>query len=251
MQVCGKTFPPKCKLEASTIYKCEGSDGKPTVAEKCGEGGCTVTNGDNHCSKDTCTCPGNGLTPVCGSDLPASCGANANTIYRCPGGSGTKPEVFDICKPGTMCIKIPAPTGAVCGAGTCECTGDKERAHIRSPTTVALRRMRSTSALLVASPSWSRSATPLKVVPKFLVVLPVVPASVERMVLRAVRSSIPTARSRGPLCGPARLVSLQSSCRTVAMAALPRSQLLPPWPSLRLSPITCAIRSAHVWRLDL
>ncbi|KAF9425767.1 hypothetical protein BGZ94_007243, partial [Podila epigama] len=124
--VCGSTFPPKCKLAASTLYKCDGSDGTPKVVEDCGEGGCTVTNGDNHCNTDPCTCPGTGRLPVCGSDLPASCRADANTIYHCPGGHGTKPEVLSVCKPGSMCIKKPAPIGAICGSGSCDCKGNNE-----------------------------------------------------------------------------------------------------------------------------
>jgi len=99
IQVCGKTFPPKCKLEASTIYKCEGSDGKPTVAEKCGEGGCTVTNGDNHCNKDTCTCPGEGFAPIRGSELPASCNANANSIYYYLEATAISPSFFRSASP--------------------------------------------------------------------------------------------------------------------------------------------------------
>ncbi|KAG0013251.1 hypothetical protein BGZ82_002239 [Podila clonocystis] len=124
--VCGRTFSAQCMLSTSSLYKCDAIDGTPILSEECKAGGCTVTNGDNHCHEDTCTCPCSGTAPVCGSELPASCNANANYIYYCPGGSGAKPEVLSICKPGIVCIKKPLPRGATCGSGNCECSGNNE-----------------------------------------------------------------------------------------------------------------------------
>ncbi|KAG0253214.1 hypothetical protein BGZ95_006394, partial [Linnemannia exigua] len=123
---CGSTFDPACNLEPSTLYTCSGQGATPVEGEKCKEGGCTVTNGDDKCNTDPCTCPGSGTAPVCGSELPLACHALANTIYICPGGSGSKPEPLTECKPGTQCIKKPLPEGAVCGAANCKCEGDNE-----------------------------------------------------------------------------------------------------------------------------
>ncbi|KAG0247822.1 hypothetical protein BGZ95_008420, partial [Linnemannia exigua] len=124
--VCGSTFNPDCKLEPSTLYKCDGDGSSPTPSEICGSGGCTVNNGNDKCNPEECTCPGSGTAPVCGSELPSSCNANPNTIYICRGGSGTKPEELSECKPGTICMKRPIPEGAVCGAPDCDCFGDEE-----------------------------------------------------------------------------------------------------------------------------
>ncbi|KAF9981509.1 hypothetical protein BGZ75_007138 [Mortierella antarctica] len=124
--VCGSTFPPECKLPASSLYKCDGNGKAPVPGRSCTEGGCSVNAGDDSCSTDPCTCPGLGFAPVCGSELPAECRADPNTIYHCPGGSGTRPGVLEICNPGTICTKKPLPVGAICGSGTCDCTGDNE-----------------------------------------------------------------------------------------------------------------------------
>ncbi|KAF9094530.1 hypothetical protein BGX23_001976 [Mortierella sp. AD031] len=124
--VCGSTFKPDCNMGPSTLYNCDGIGGTPTPGEVCGQGGCTVTNGNDKCNPIDCTCPGTGNVPVCGSELPSSCNALPNTIYWCPGGSGDTPKVLSQCKPGTMCMKKPAPEGAVCGAPNCNCIGDGE-----------------------------------------------------------------------------------------------------------------------------
>ncbi|KAG0251120.1 hypothetical protein BGZ95_006989, partial [Linnemannia exigua] len=124
--VCGSTFNPECNMKSSTLYKCDGTGTTPVESEVCGAGGCTVNNGDDNCKPEECTCPGSGTAPVCGSELPLSCGAKANTIYHCPGGSGTKPVPLSECKPGTQCIKKPLPEGAVCGSSKCDCKGDNE-----------------------------------------------------------------------------------------------------------------------------
>ncbi|KAF9930636.1 hypothetical protein FBU30_000262, partial [Linnemannia zychae] len=123
--VCGSTFPRHCKLDASTLYKCTGAGSTPTVSKVCKKGGCTVNNGRNKCNESKCTCPGSGFGPVCGHELPSECHADPNTIYICPGGSGTEPEPLSVCQPGTHCQKRPLPEGARCGAN-CECKGDNE-----------------------------------------------------------------------------------------------------------------------------
>ncbi|KAG0291980.1 hypothetical protein BGZ96_004646 [Linnemannia gamsii] len=125
-QVCGSTFNPYCKLEPSTLYHCEGEGSIPKPGDVCGQGGCTVNNGNDKCNPDPCTCPGSGFDPVCGSELPSECYALPNVIYICRGGSGTKPEPLSQCNPGTTCIKKPSPEGASCGSGTCDCEGDNE-----------------------------------------------------------------------------------------------------------------------------
>ena len=126
-KVCGSTFDESCGLAMSTLYNCKGNGKTPTEAEVCNSGGgCTVQNGDDGGNPDPCTCPGLGLSPVCGSDLPVACSAKANEVYQCPGGSGTKPKVLAVCPTGTQCQKRPAPVGAICGTATCECKGDNE-----------------------------------------------------------------------------------------------------------------------------
>ncbi|KAG0200605.1 hypothetical protein BGX28_006356, partial [Mortierella sp. GBA30] len=125
-RACGSTFPPSCKYHASTLFTCTGNGAKPVFKEDCRIGGCTVAGGDNYCNPDPCTCPGLGMAPICGYELPKECNADSNAIYQCPGGSGTRPDVLAICKPGKLCQKKPLPQGAVCGSSTCDCTGDEE-----------------------------------------------------------------------------------------------------------------------------
>jgi len=84
---------------------------------------CSVKAGNNVCSKGDCTCPDSDDGLVCGSELPAFCRADVHAIYICRKGKGSTPEILSVCKPGTMCLKKPLPTGAACGAGNCKCTG--------------------------------------------------------------------------------------------------------------------------------
>ncbi|KAF9282196.1 hypothetical protein BGZ88_011151, partial [Linnemannia elongata] len=137
---CGSTFDPVCKLEPSTLYKCDGPGATPVPGEACKEGGCTVSNGDDSCSTSKCTCPGSGTAPVCGAELPKECNALANTIYYCPGGSGTEPKPLSECKPGTICIKKPLPEGAACGAADCSCKGDNEVCSSQFPDECGLEK---------------------------------------------------------------------------------------------------------------
>ncbi|KAF9578581.1 hypothetical protein BGW38_005552, partial [Lunasporangiospora selenospora] len=124
--VCGSTFPPKCNYAKSTLYRCDGPGTDPKKISDCDAGGCTVNPGDDICNPDDCTCSGTTPAPTCGSELPASCRADPNTIYICPGGRGTRPVPVEICVPGTQCQKKPLPIGAICGGGTCDCKGDME-----------------------------------------------------------------------------------------------------------------------------
>lgn len=57
-QVCGSTFLASCKLDASSLYKCDAVDSVPIMAEKCGNEECAVTNGDHSCSIKNRTCLG-------------------------------------------------------------------------------------------------------------------------------------------------------------------------------------------------
>lgn len=108
----------------STLYKCSGRDTIPQPLESCNLGGCLVNNDDDACSLDKCTCLGIGLAPVCGTLLPEACKADPNTIYRCPGGSGAKPEAMTVCFPGSECLRKPNPEGASCGINECLSPGD-------------------------------------------------------------------------------------------------------------------------------
>ncbi|KAG0375099.1 hypothetical protein BGX24_009534 [Mortierella sp. AD032] len=123
-KACTSTFPPECNLPLDSIVDCSGSGATPTNPQKCEAGACVVSNGEDRCSNNKCTCPGD--TPVCGSELPKECNAKPNTIYYCPNGKGTEPAELTECKPGTICNKKEAPIGAACGGVNCECPGDKE-----------------------------------------------------------------------------------------------------------------------------
>ncbi|KAF9964585.1 hypothetical protein BGZ70_006238 [Mortierella alpina] len=138
--VCGLTFPPECDLRASDLYSCSGLGDVPYLHEECGRGGCAITAGDNACNKDSITCPGLGLAPICGYELPGALHADTETIYYCPGGSGTAPELLEICRPGLQCQKKPLPEGAVCGAATCTCFGEDEVCSMAFPDECGLEK---------------------------------------------------------------------------------------------------------------
>ncbi|OAQ29267.1 hypothetical protein K457DRAFT_894951 [Linnemannia elongata AG-77] len=130
--VCGASFPPTCKLEASTIYKCTGAAANPIAGEKCAKG-CTIQASADVCSHDgdgneqnVCSCETVGVGNICGSDLPASCRAETNSIYICRDAKQVAPEVLSACHPGTLCKKRPFPAGAACSATSCNCTIDGE-----------------------------------------------------------------------------------------------------------------------------
>ncbi|KAG0222562.1 hypothetical protein BGW41_005939, partial [Actinomortierella wolfii] len=140
-KVCGQTFPPKCGLRIDTLYECSGPDAVPKPIEECGSGGCTALIGNDECSKDKCTCPGLGLDPVCGSELPSTCkDVKPNAIYHCIGGTGEPPEILDICPQGTKCIPKPSPIGATCGFNSCNCTGSGEYCSDQFPDECGLER---------------------------------------------------------------------------------------------------------------
>lgn len=127
--MCGASFPPGCKLDASTIYKCTGAASTPIAGEKCAKG-CVVQASADACSHDGgqngCSCETIGVGNICGSDLPAYCKAEANAIYICRDAKQSAPEVLSACHPGTLCEKRPFPAGAACSATSCNCTIDGE-----------------------------------------------------------------------------------------------------------------------------
>ncbi|GJJ74341.1 hypothetical protein EMPS_06699 [Entomortierella parvispora] len=123
-KACASTFPPECNYPLDSIVDCSGSGATPTNFQKCVTGACIVSNGDDRCSNNKCTCPGD--TPICGFDLPKECNAKPHIIYYCPDGKGTEPVELTECKPGTICNKKDAPIGAACGGENCDCPGDKE-----------------------------------------------------------------------------------------------------------------------------
>ncbi|KAG0273044.1 hypothetical protein BGZ95_011155, partial [Linnemannia exigua] len=125
--VCGTSFSPTCKLDTGTIYKCDGLGSTPIADEKCNKG-CVVQAGADICrlDGDGCSCEAIGVGAVCGSDLPASCKAESNSIYICRNSKQSAPEVLSACHPGTLCEKRPFPAGAACGATSCNCTIQSE-----------------------------------------------------------------------------------------------------------------------------
>ncbi|CAO3570356.1 unnamed protein product [Mortierella alpina] len=137
---CGSTFAPECKFQG--FFRCDSNGATPILVSDCREdGGCTINAGDDACSTDTCTCPSPGYAPVCGSQLPKDCrDVKFNAISWCPGGSGTRPQVMEICKPGTLCQPKPLPDGAICGSNTCNCTGNRAICSNTFPSECQLER---------------------------------------------------------------------------------------------------------------
>ncbi|KAG0218714.1 hypothetical protein BGX33_006277 [Mortierella sp. NVP41] len=128
--VCGLTFPDECKFLKDTLYECSGKDATPEASKNC-EFGCLVTAGDDKykppdAGPGPCQCPAGGKNRVCGSQLPAECKADRNTVYDCSAGSGSEPERVGPYKPGVECVQGPGDEGAVCGSNNCDCTGEQE-----------------------------------------------------------------------------------------------------------------------------
>lgn len=130
--MCGASFPPRCKFDAKTTYKCASAGVTPVAGQSCAKG-CVIQASADICldeggpkNENECSCETVGVGNVCGSDLPASCKAEANTIYTCRDAKQSAPEALSACHPGTLCEKRPFPAGAACGATSCNCTFNGE-----------------------------------------------------------------------------------------------------------------------------
>ncbi|KAG0047824.1 hypothetical protein BGZ83_007201, partial [Gryganskiella cystojenkinii] len=138
-KVCGSTFSPKCNLDAQRIYQCDGAGTAPKPLELC-RGRCLTQAGGAVCtdSGDKCECPisSNGK-PVCGGDLNPLCKADPTSIYHCPNGAGSQPQILKKCLPGTQC-NTDRDGNANCGYSTCECTGDVVACSELYPTSCRL-----------------------------------------------------------------------------------------------------------------
>ncbi|KAG0031511.1 hypothetical protein BGZ83_004542, partial [Gryganskiella cystojenkinii] len=122
--VCGSTFPLKCKLDSERIYQCDGAGTVPKPLELCPDK-CIVQAGGAVCSTtpDRCKCPISSTgKPVCGGTLDPACKADPTAIYYCPNGAGSDPQILKKCDPGTQC-NTDKNGNANCGYSTCNCTG--------------------------------------------------------------------------------------------------------------------------------
>ncbi|KAF9427990.1 hypothetical protein BGZ94_003656 [Podila epigama] len=119
--VCGRTFPSQCGYDTTAMYTCAGQDEIPTNPTVCPTKICVVRPGDDTCGDGhECKCPDN--DSVCGHAFPGSCGFEADTLYRCPGGAQSTPVTDTKCLSG-ICLVVKGHD--VCGdkvIDPCLCT---------------------------------------------------------------------------------------------------------------------------------
>ncbi|KAG0071862.1 hypothetical protein BGZ90_012103, partial [Linnemannia elongata] len=83
-QVCGRKFPPSCKLSGSSLYTCHAGD-SPVLDKDCSPGYCDVPV--HHSSPptieciDPCVCPS--VDMMCGSTFSDACKLDAGSLYSC------------------------------------------------------------------------------------------------------------------------------------------------------------------------
>ncbi|KAF9297018.1 hypothetical protein BGZ88_011335, partial [Linnemannia elongata] len=101
--VCGSTFPPECKLDADTVYKCSGKGVDPVPGDKCKAGECIDSASGATCKEDPCNCKGS--TKVCGSTFDDSCNLEKTALFSC-NGTGTIPTKLSNC---TLGCELTSP----------------------------------------------------------------------------------------------------------------------------------------------
>ncbi|KAF9926806.1 hypothetical protein FBU30_003684, partial [Linnemannia zychae] len=120
-----------CRFSSTTMYDCKAIGAKPIVHLKNAKA-CGGSKEDNGSNPDPCKCTQyvSSTAPICGSRLSSYCkNIEPNAMYYCPQGLGSKFEVLRICQPGTQCRESTDVHGhprSVCGASTCDCTGDNK-----------------------------------------------------------------------------------------------------------------------------
>ncbi|KAG0334624.1 hypothetical protein BG000_008189 [Podila horticola] len=93
--VCGKTFMPKCGLDAGARYKCSSPGTTPELVEVCKDKNCIVNPRDNNCATgEECKCPD--TDEVCGHAFPQGCTLDAKALYSCSG-KGADPQKKQDC----------------------------------------------------------------------------------------------------------------------------------------------------------
>ncbi|KAF9405006.1 hypothetical protein BGZ94_003814, partial [Podila epigama] len=124
---CGSEFPRECGFSRESVYECSGDGATPQRVERCTPLKCLLEP-EPHCEviPVVCKCK-DGRTSMCGSEFPAACAFDNETVYDC-GGDGTATEKQD-CPP-DKCIATPEG-GAKCDVKPpepdCKCKGDKKK----------------------------------------------------------------------------------------------------------------------------
>lgn len=122
--VCGSTFPPECKLDADTVYKCYRKGADPLPGDKCKKGECLDGDPNDNCKPPPppdCNC--RDYDDICGSQYDDSCKLDKDILYKCPGGKGTKPQPGDRCK--DSCQVNPSGPDK-CKEDPCKCCDNKD-----------------------------------------------------------------------------------------------------------------------------
>ncbi|KAG0034069.1 hypothetical protein BGZ81_006264, partial [Podila clonocystis] len=100
LTVCGSFFPPRCRLEKSNMYKCNGTLGSDPVFQKdCKPESCEMKDGQARCREELCKC-NEGDETICGHDFDNSCSLPSETIMQCSGRNSV-PVPGEDCLPGT------------------------------------------------------------------------------------------------------------------------------------------------------
>ncbi|KAF9571117.1 hypothetical protein BGW38_008675, partial [Lunasporangiospora selenospora] len=114
--ICGSTFPAKCNLKGTSLYKCTGAGVDPVLETECTKG-CVVNAGDDSCTaSDDCKCKDK--DDVCGNAFPSACKLISGALYSCSAGAGTNPVLLKTC-PDNQCDVQVGPDQ--CKPGPCEC----------------------------------------------------------------------------------------------------------------------------------
>jgi len=100
-------------MDATALYQCDSVGGTPTFKQKCPDGKCTVTPGDDYCGDKPDILPRcfrSDTTPLCGSSLDPQCAktlkvdkVDPKQIYTCTGGKGSWPQPGELCKDDSYC----------------------------------------------------------------------------------------------------------------------------------------------------
>lgn len=122
-----------CDSVADTLYSCSSVGEMPIPKQDKGRVRPPI---DPPSTAGGCTCPGS--VPVCGSDLPAECKGEPNSIYHCPDGKGSRPHVLRMCNPGSLCRATSQTTDPVCGFQNCNCTGSSQVCSNQFPDSCGL-----------------------------------------------------------------------------------------------------------------
>ncbi|KAG0282572.1 hypothetical protein BGZ96_000332, partial [Linnemannia gamsii] len=108
---CGADFLPSCKFDPKIVYSCKDPT-KPVPEVTCDKD-CNPSP-TPHCEENVCACK-EGVTLMCSSEFPTSCGYDKDTVYRCL--DPKKPTKQQDCTP-NKCVSTPEPH---CYEDPCAC----------------------------------------------------------------------------------------------------------------------------------